>query len=593
MAGWWSRQSIERRIPAVFVALLAVMGGVHMAVAYRGFEQSASEAARERLANVGSQLALLAAASSQQRAATLRRAVNAPQFSPILEGSADPDSILDAITGSGIGSQRAVVIVDRELEIIAHAGRELPPATMAPLARVAGGALEVPGHLRVGRLFELDGGAHFWSGLSAQRADGSQIVLVQLSRVGEGEAAPAGALEALIGETVVLVANVDATGPWVHLDGALDSAPDSVQADRYHRAGEEYFFTAAAVPGTPWRIIAETPRDLVQGRALAFIRGTLPLGFLVLLIGGVAAWLIGRHYTRPLYDFMTAAADIAGGDLTRRVHTSGGAEYLAFASSFNHMAAELERNHAQLEDRVRQRTAELEAVNAELQAFSYSVSHDLRSPLRSIDGFSQALLEDYAPALDATAQDYIQRVRGGAQRMGQLIDDLLQLSRVTRQPLVRTEVDITEIAEQVVAELRQAEPARDVAVHIQPGLTAAGDRGLLQVALRNLIENAWKFSGRVDHPRIDVGRDPEDGSFFVRDNGAGFSMEYAHQLFTPFHRLHTVRDFPGTGIGLATVQRVISRHGGRVRVSAEIDRGAEFHFTLGSMTDADEYDTAG
>jgi signal transduction histidine kinase len=218
------------------------------------------------------------------------------------------------------------------------------------------------------------------------------------------------------------------------------------------------------------------------------------------------------------------------------------------------------------------------------------VSHDLRSPLRSIDGFSQALLEDYGSQLDSVAQDYLKRVRGGAQRMGHLIDDLLQLSRVTRQPIMSEHVDLSSMVEHVVAEVAEADPERAVDVVIEAGLTAHGDRGLLQVALRNLIDNAWKFTSRQPEPRIEFGC--EDGAYFVRDNGAGFNMEYAHQLFTPFQRLHSVQEFTGTGIGLATVQRVITRHGGRVWTQAAVDEGATFHFTIGTMNGGDD-DTAG
>jgi light-regulated signal transduction histidine kinase (bacteriophytochrome) len=225
---------------------------------------------------------------------------------------------------------------------------------------------------------------------------------------------------------------------------------------------------------------------------------------------------------------------------------------------------------------------ELERKNKELEAFSYSVSHDLRAPLRSIDGFSQALLEDHAEHLDARGRDYLQRVRSSAQRMAELIDDILQLSRVSLAELNRGRVDLTAIAQAVADELQRREPERAVTFAIQPGLTLRGDARLMRVLLDNLMGNAWKFTAKQADPRIEVGADTDgDGvTFYVRDNGAGFDMAYAEKLFRPFQRLHTEHDFPGTGIGLATVYRIVDRHGGRVWAEGDVGRGATIRFTV-------------
>jgi signal transduction histidine kinase len=223
---------------------------------------------------------------------------------------------------------------------------------------------------------------------------------------------------------------------------------------------------------------------------------------------------------------------------------------------------------------------ELEWKNKELEAFSYSVSHDLRAPLRGIDGFSQALLEDHSDALAPVAQDYLRRVRSAAQRMGELIDDLLQLSRVGRAPLVRQRVDLSALAQAVVAGLRRAAPERTVAVTIADGLVADGDPGLLRALLENLLGNAWKFTANSAAAAIRLEAAGETG-FVVRDNGVGFDMAYADKLFAPFQRLHSDAEFPGTGIGLATVRRIVDRHGGRAWAEAEPGRGAAIYWTLG------------
>jgi two-component system, NtrC family, sensor kinase len=225
---------------------------------------------------------------------------------------------------------------------------------------------------------------------------------------------------------------------------------------------------------------------------------------------------------------------------------------------------------------------ELNSKNIELEAFSYSVAHDLRAPLRSIDGFSKLLLDDYAGQLDAKGQDYLQLVRESAQRMGELIDDLLLLSRVGRADLSRDRIDLSDIARGVSEELKRKDPDRDVQWCIEEQLLVEADSGLMRVAFDNLLGNAWKFTAKVSAPRIDVGTRRQEGVavFFVRDNGAGFNMEYAEKLFSPFQRLHTESEFAGTGIGLATVHRIVDRHGGRIWADGEVDRGATFYFTI-------------
>jgi PAS domain S-box-containing protein len=243
---------------------------------------------------------------------------------------------------------------------------------------------------------------------------------------------------------------------------------------------------------------------------------------------------------------------------------------------------EIRRLNADLEQHVIERTAQLEAANKALEAFAYSVSHDLRAPLRSIDGFSRFLLKNCFDKLNAREQDYFRRIRAASQRMGQLIDDLLNLSRLTRIDICREAVDLSDLARMVVAELRQTQPQRHVECLIAEGLIVYGDRRLLQVMLQNLLGNAWKFTAKLPQARVEVGCTQYDGKtvYCVRDNGAGFDMAYADKLFAPFQRLHTTDEFEGTGIGLATVQRIVHRHGGRIWAEGIVDQGATFYFTL-------------
>ena len=240
-----------------------------------------------------------------------------------------------------------------------------------------------------------------------------------------------------------------------------------------------------------------------------------------------------------------------------------------------------DRRRAEVEIRVAKEAAEV--ANRELEAFSYSVAHDLRAPLRAIDGFSQALVEDHAAVLPADAQQFLDRIRRGASRMGELIDDLLQLSRVTRAELRRTSVDLSRIAEDVVTSLRAAHAGREIETVIAPELSVSGDARLLRIVLENLLGNAFKFTGKMERARIELGADRKNDErcYFVRDDGVGFDMAHAARLFQAFQRLHGQNEFDGTGIGLAIVNRIVHRHGGRIWAESARDAGATFYFTLG------------
>ncbi|HVZ86300.1 MAG TPA: ATP-binding protein [Polyangia bacterium] len=259
---------------------------------------------------------------------------------------------------------------------------------------------------------------------------------------------------------------------------------------------------------------------------------------------------------------------------------SGADDYLVKPFSARELLARV-GTHLELARMRRALLNELERANRELDAFSYSVSHDLRAPLRAIDGFARALLREHAAALDEGGRHYLDRVVNGAGRMSALIDALLDLARISRAAVNKTDADLSTLAAEVAADLRAAQPDRAVAIDIEPGLTAPGDRRLLNVVLVNLLGNAWKFTARTPGARIMVARHPDEPhAFVVRDNGAGFNMAHASRLFAPFQRFHASDEFAGTGIGLATVQRVVTRHGGRIWAEAAPDRGAAFFFTL-------------
>ena len=276
-----------------------------------------------------------------------------------------------------------------------------------------------------------------------------------------------------------------------------------------------------------------------------------------------------------------------------RAFEAGGVDYVTkpfqggevIARVRTHLAmAELRQSQRRLNAELEARAAGLEAANLELAAFSYSVSHDLRAPIRAVEGFSRALLEDCQDRLDDTGRNYLGRIIHGAQRMGQIIDDLLALSKLSRVEMRPAEIDLSGLCGQVLGNLAEADPGRTVATCVQPGMTVRADAGLLRVLVENLLGNAWKFTSKVAAPSIEVGETSDlDGgrAFFIRDNGDGFDMAYAGKLFRAFERLHRVEEFAGTGIGLAIVRRIALRHGGRVWAKGEPGRGAEFGFSLG------------
>lgn len=244
-----------------------------------------------------------------------------------------------------------------------------------------------------------------------------------------------------------------------------------------------------------------------------------------------------------------------------------------------------ERSQNQLHAALQKYADELSFMNRDLEAFSYSVSHDLRAPLRSIDGFSLSILEEYADRLDDTGRDYLRRIRAATTAMARVIDDLLELSRLTRITPKPGFVDLSSLARHAIQDLQSANPSRSVTVNIHAGIKVFGDRNLLQVAMVNLMSNAWKFTGTIDDPLIEFDRKGQDGEpvYFVRDNGVGFDMEKADKLMQPFVRLHSAAEFPGSGIGLAIVQRVVIRHGGRLWAESKVGQGATFFFTIGKI----------
>jgi len=342
---------------------------------------------------------------------------------------------------------------------------------------------------------------------------------------------------------------------------------------------------------------ASTSARLEQSARVNEIRLALltifSLGVLLILL----LWFIDRNFAKPMSHLVETARKVAKGDLSTRVGIFPKGEFGEFARIFNQMLQNLQGSSAELEstvDKLRDQIEERKRIekkleaesrslavsNKELESFSYSVSHDLRSPLRSISGFAQILKEDYRDQIDDAGKNYLARIQTAANRMGEIIDDLLQLSQVNRKPLVTSSVDLTRIAGEILAELKEQDPGRIVQIYIEPGMTTHADPNLARIVLVNLLGNAWKYSRNTHAARITMEKIGDGGhiAFRVSDNGAGFDMKFSDHLFQPFQRLHTDEQFEGTGIGLAIVERILHRHGGYIRAEAEPGKGAVFTF---------------
>jgi len=395
-----------------------------------------------------------------------------------------------------------------------------------------------------------------------------------------------------------------ATYPGDLPGGALPAAPGP-DGYRFQR-GNLIGFQPVAEAGGQRLGTLYLASDLAAVDATLRLSGVIAVA--VLTVALLAAYLLSRVLQGAISQPVLMLAETARAvsdrrDYSVRAAKLGEDELGVLTDAFNHMLSRIEaqdralrESKEGLEQRVAERTHELEernealrhnaaqllAANTELDAFAYSVSHDLRAPLRSIDGFSQVLLEDYAAQLDEAGRDSLRRVRAATQRMGTLIDDLLKLARVTRVEMRTEFVDLSVMAREIAAELQRATPDRQVEFAIAQGLEARGDARLLRVALENLLGNSWKYTAKRTKPKIEFGSIEENGgrAFLVRDNGAGFDMRYADKLFGVFQRLHSVSEFEGTGVGLATVRRIITRHGGRIWAEGAVDQGATFYFTL-------------
>jgi signal transduction histidine kinase len=570
--------SIERKLPLFVTTLLVVVAVVQLTIGYGEVRQASRALADKRLPLATRVLAdLFQTGQGRARITGLTR-----------------DSAIVAFLRSGgrRGREQALAAMRRLTNDTAtNAGLELRDFGRHLLLRtgkfaVADSVLVSPGKdsARYGPLMRQDTSL-FIAIAAAVGQEGTGGIVQQVARLSLSERTRK-MLTGLAGGDVTLLLGNASGDPWTDFATIVPAPPQGVLTSpvpvRYER-GEAKRAAAAPVAGTPWMVVAELPSRTVTAPARAYLISMAPLAALIVILGALVAWWGSHRLTKPLVQVTRAAEAITTGDLEQRVNVQRDDELGRLARSFNTMAEQVSRSHHHLEAQVAQRTKALEGTNAELESFSYSVSHDLRAPLRAIHGFARILLEDHNARLDPEAQRLLGVIDQNTRRMGQLIDDLLAFSRLGRKEIATARVDMTELARLVADELRRGEGDRNgLELRIDSLVPAHGDRALLRQVLSNLLQNALKFTRGRPNARIEVGSRPDGNEtvYYVKDNGAGFDARYVDKLFGVFQRLHSAEEFDGTGVGLAIVKRIVQRHGGRVWAEGQLNEGATFYFSL-------------
>ncbi|GGA99754.1 hypothetical protein GCM10011511_23850 [Puia dinghuensis] len=390
----------------------------------------------------------------------------------------------------------------------------------------------------------------------------------------------------LIGAGAVLYFGNSDGSFWTNLLKPVAAPPLAAEGLRktvnYKRPNGEVIAFSMPIGSSKWIVRVELSQGLLLETATRFLYWMIGLGVLLIITGSFIAWLISRNFTRPLNHLMRATAAIAAGDYSSSVTIHRKDEIGNLADSFNSMTTRVRQAQENLESKVRSRTEELEAVNRELEAFSYSVSHDLRAPLRAVSGYAMMLKEDYEDRFDDEAKRITDNILSNVKMMGRLIDDLIAFSRLGKREVKRNVIDMKALAEGCVAELSATWPEKEFDIAIGSLPDCRGDSDLLKQVWLNLIGNAMKYSSKKTDARIFIGasKEAEGTVYHVRDNGAGFDMKYADKLFKVFQRLHSQDEFEGTGVGLALVKRILDKHRGTIRAESSPGQGAVFYFEL-------------
>jgi signal transduction histidine kinase len=592
-----SRLSLEQKLPLLICALLLAVVLAYAAAAYQAVRRATFAAARERLVSVTEQLSgLLRGSAVQLRAATRTVAGDAAVGRYLRSPSRNAPARAAAVAALGsIGPQPDQVASVELWDASANPVLRVPrhgPSIGPDLEREAAALASSVDSSAVGRFSPV--GDSIVYPVVARVATGNRTAgyVVQWRRIASSPQGRSQTLQ-LIGSGASLYITNDRGDFWMDLIHAVPKPPVDARLARgivtYQRPDSgPVLALARPVAGTPWFVLLEFPERGVTAQVHLFLWPLAVIALVLVVAGLGGAWALSRRIAAPLRELTDAAVAIAGGDYERRVTVHRDDELGQLAAAFNIMAGRVRESQQRLEEQVEQRTAALQERNDELEAFGYSISHDLRAPLRAMHGFGEALLEDYGDRFDDTGRDYAQRIVSAARRMDDLIRDLLAYSRVGRTELRLAPVPLAQVVAYAIAQLHADLEGRGAKVTVaEPLPSVVGHEAMLSQAVMNLVANAVKFVAPGRTPEVRIHGEPASGRvrLWVEDNGIGIAPEHHDRIFRVFERLHRMEDYPGTGIGLAIVRKTVERMGGLVGVDSAPDQGSKFWIDLPAAED--------
>lgn len=586
---FWPNLSIRHRLPLLMAALLFGVIAAFTWASHRGIKESGLEVGRERLLHLTQQFASMLQQSATKLNDKTFTAANDPAVRSFLRSGspATRSSALDALkefAGPQDPNNLQVELwnADQSLALTFPENLEAEPSDLkTEFRQCASEPFRFSGAIRAVKDFIA------YPSVAAVKDDAGKPLgyLVRWRKLSSNPEARKQLTDLLGSETTLYFGN-SRGDVWTDLEKIVAKPPVSLHSTgeitTYKRGGDSVMALGRPVSGTPWFVMVEIPERTLVAHAGRFLRRMILMGLALFTIGVAGAFALSRGITRPLRSLTEAASAISEGHYSQMVAIRRRDELGTLANAFNTMTAKVRESQRNLEQKIKERTAELEASNKELESFSYSVSHDLRAPLRAIDGFSRILAEDHSNKLDADALRVLEVIRTNTQQMGRLIDDLLTFSRLGRKSIERSPINMEELARDVSAQLGAADSGSVPRFEVGALAPANGDTALLRQVFVNLLSNAAKYSKGKHAALVQVSCNSKNGEnvYCVKDNGVGFDMNYANKLFGVFQRLHSPEEFEGTGVGLAIVQRIIHRHGGRVWAEGKVNEGATFYFTL-------------
>jgi len=567
--------SIRKRLPVIICSLVFVVVVAFSAISYLGLRKASLKAGEQRLRSITEQLSNMFGQSSQTFLQSSRTAASNDSIRQfLLSGGAELKEETNVFVNNLIRDSLSVKyeLVDRNMNPLLESSKK-GVTIKEDMGKLVSQLVISPDSARIGKIIQA-GDSMFYPVVAAVTRDKQIIGYAARWRLLHTTPKAIDQFSKLLGTDAKLYIGNKNGDLWTDL---IKPVPKPQSAGLMQMA--------LPIPNSPWQVMVGFPKKAILVPASNFLEASIVFGSILILIAFAAAWFLSRNITRPLKKLTEAAAAIAEGDYSTTVVAERNDELGKLASAFNSMIVQVHNAQLDLEKKVQERTTQLQASNKELEAFSYSVSHDLRAPLRAISGYSVILKEDYGTKLDDGAHRITDKIITNAKMMGQLIDSLIAFSQMGASAIVAQRVDMRKMAESCVKEILSQEKENKYQVRIDDMPACEGDPNLLRQVWMNLISNAVKYSSKSAAPSIEIGctEGPEMNIYYIRDNGVGFDMNHSHKLFGVFQRLHHQRDFEGTGIGLAFTKRIITKHNGDIWAESKLNEGASFYFSLPTL----------